>query len=553
MSRYSKFISGQKNEIIKNLFLIILITFIVIGELPVNISEAGTLAIAQIITLAAMFVICSFLNIYILIPRFLLPGRYFSYISLLITLIFSIILTETLFNWALFQYYPDKYNGFFSEESNKRFFLILFNIISSTFYFGATSLFVFFSYLRKSGDRIRELEETSIRVDLEKARNKIDSAAMFEVLDKAAVSAVSSPQETSGMLMELSKSLRKQLYESEYKSILIEKTKRAFVEKNFLLNFLIEKRYVVARNIIFMLALGIICFARSFIIGFVFLIHVYLNTCVLLPRLFFKNKLVWYIIAGFIFSVFVFLLLTLMTLSFESIKDLWWLYLIINAITTGLLLAGSTAFTLFQRWARNERYIAQLEATTMRAELEQLQNQINPHFLFNMLNNILVLIQENKEEAVIILQKLSDMLKYQFNDTTKKEVLLKDDIQFLNDFLNLEKIRRDHFEFTISVESDIDNIVVPPLLFIPFVENAVKHSGDAVNLSYINLSFNKTDNMLIFKCINSISRKPRKKNEYNGLGLANIKRRLELLYDENHSLKIQEDETSYTVNLSIMT
>ena len=217
----------------------------------------------------------------------------------------------------------------------------------------------------------------------------------------------------------------------------------------------------------------------------------------------------------------------------------------------GFLIAGITVLVLFQHWVRNERYIAQLEAATLRAELEQLQNQINPHFLFNMLNNILVLIRENSEEAVVILHKLSDMLKYLFNDNTKKEVLLGDDIHFLTDFLNLEKIRRDRFEFTVSVENDAESKFVPPLLFIPFVENAVKHSADAVNLSYIRLNFSITDNMLHFNCHNSKPQKPRLKNGYSGLGLANIRRRLELLYSSHYSLHIQEDEASYTVHLAI--
>jgi LytS/YehU family sensor histidine kinase len=222
-----------------------------------------------------------------------------------------------------------------------------------------------------------------------------------------------------------------------------------------------------------------------------------------------------------------------------------------SIVKIGFIFAGITAFVLFQHWAQNERTIAQLEATTMRAELEQLQNQINPHFLFNMLNNILVLIRENPEEAVVILHKMSDMLKYQFNDSTKKEVTLDNDIHFLTDFLNLEKIRRDRFEFSISVENQAENQSIPPLLFIPFVENAVKHSADAINLSYIHLNFSIINNMLHFTCRNSKPLKPRKKNEYSGLGLVNIRRRLQLLYDEHYSLNIQEDESTYTVQLEI--
>jgi LytS/YehU family sensor histidine kinase len=130
-------------------------------------------------------------------------------------------------------------------------------------------------------------------------------------------------------------------------------------------------------------------------------------------------------------------------------------------------------------------------------------------------------------------------------------VLLGNDIRFLTDFLNLEKIRRDRFEFNISVEDNVENNYVPPLLFIPFVENAVKHSNDAAKMSYIHLNFRKIDDTLHFACHNSKPLKPRKKNGFSGLGLINVRRRLKLLYDEHYSLDIQEDETTYTVQLTI--
>jgi len=187
----------------------------------------------------------------------------------------------------------------------------------------------------------------------------------------------------------------------------------------------------------------------------------------------------------------------------------------------------------------------------MNAELEQLQNQINPHFLFNMLNNILALIHENSKQAAIILREMSDMLKYQFDVSVKKVVLLSDDIKFLTDYLNLEKIRRDHFEFSIATDNNVEHKNVPPLLFIPFVENAVKYSADAVNMSYLRLYFGATDEKLIFSCHNSKSLKPYKKNEYSGLGLFNIRRRLDLLYRDNYSLNIQEEEKSYKIQLEI--
>jgi LytS/YehU family sensor histidine kinase len=147
---------------------------------------------------------------------------------------------------------------------------------------------------------------------------------------------------------------------------------------------------------------------------------------------------------------------------------------------------------------------------------------------------------------------MSDMLRYQFNDMTKTKVALKDDIRFLTDFLNLEKIRRDSFEFTVNFDNPSEQLSVPPLLFIPFVENAVKHGADTSKLSYIHLDFKTTDgDTLHFTCQNSKPSRPRTKNKYGGLGLVNIRRRLELLYNGNFSLETHEDAAVYTVKLSI--
>ena len=172
----------------------------------------------------------------------------------------------------------------------------------------------------------------------------------------------------------------------------------------------------------------------------------------------------------------------------------------------------------------------------MQTELQQLKNQINPHFLFNMLNNANILVKEDPDEASQILGKLNDLLRYQFNDSTRKEVSLNADIQFLTSFLELEKVRRDH-------------VCVPPLLFIPFVENAVKHNPDSDNLSYVHIYFTLHDHELSFRCENSKPSVPVKRE--GGIGLANVRRRLELLYGSGYTLEIKDLATTYSVNLRL--
>jgi sensor histidine kinase YesM len=192
----------------------------------------------------------------------------------------------------------------------------------------------------------------------------------------------------------------------------------------------------------------------------------------------------------------------------------------------------------------------QLKVQAKKLQSEQLKNQINPHFLFNTLNNAHVLTRRDPLKAAQVLIKLSDLLKYQLYDSAGNRVVLTADIQFLKDFLDLEKIRRDQFDYSVAQEGNLSGLLVAPLLFIIFVENAVKHNIDAEGESFVHLRFGLEGDELCFSCINS---KPERAahSEVGGLGLLNVKRRLELLYPEQHSLFIVDGNDIFTVNLKI--
>jgi len=216
-----------------------------------------------------------------------------------------------------------------------------------------------------------------------------------------------------------------------------------------------------------------------------------------------------------------------------------------------ILMGASAAVKLFQRWVTDSQRINELETNTIYTELENLKKQINPHFLFNTLNNVNVLTQKDPEKASQIIMKLSDLLRYQLYDSVRNLVLLSAEIHFLEDFLNLEKIRRDHFEFSINQKGAISGIEVPPLLFITFIENAVKYNIDAENPSFVDLFIAVSEQQLIFHCMNSKPSVKVESNKQGGLGLANVKRRLELLYPDKHTLSIQDNHNRYNVELTI--
>lgn len=283
------------------------------------------------------------------------------------------------------------------------------------------------------------------------------------------------------------------------------------------------------------------------------------NIFILVPRYLLKNRLAIYFIAVLIMVLTGLITIGYMQISVfsegELVEKIGGTAIFINSISSlvslGLIVAGTSAIQLLRYWIRSTKQISELEAATLQSELDLLKSQINPHFLFNMLNNANVLIWKNKEEARQLLYKLENLLRYQLKEAAKDRILLTFDIRFFNDFLNLEKIRRDNFEFTITVEGSVDDVWVPSLLFIPFVENAIKHNPDSNHLSYVYLDFRIAGNRLEFRCENSKPATESNQKQAGGLGLKNIQRRLSLLYPGKHRLNIQDEITRYTITLKL--
>lgn len=342
---------------------------------------------------------------------------------------------------------------------------------------------------------------------------------------------------------------------------------RELIDKNLMLQFFISPKYKLYRHLIMIVFISLALFNSdpeykeptetiSLIIALIlFLLLVYTNMYILVPRLLFKNKYAAYFLSVIVIIAISGIINRIGRIIYDSsvrlnpekedVSFLPFSFIII------VLVSASAAIKLFQRWMLDAQLITELEQANANAELEQLKNQINPHFLFNMLNNANVLTKKDPEKASQVLMKLSDLLRYQLYDSAREKVLLTSDIHFLEDFLNLEKVRRDNFDFLISKEGNLSGVLIPPLLFISFVENAVKHNNDSVKSSYVNLFFEVRNNELIFKCVNS---KPILKAVHtvsSGLGLVNIKRRLELLFPSLHTLKIENDKEIYCVTLSI--
>ena len=294
-------------------------------------------------------------------------------------------------------------------------------------------------------------------------------------------------------------------------------------DKNGISSFLIDDKYHIHRHIILqvvILAISVSIFFDApdklnislnrfygWISYFLFLnMLVYVNVYVLFPRFLAKNKVFAYTISVVLFTIFALFIMVILQELFYDIAVTHqqpsgvaiFLSIASSMCTILLFLGGISTLMLFKQWIISNRNINNLQIATSQSELNFLKSQINPHFLFNMINNANIMVDEDPKIASRILDKLDDMLQYQFNDSTQDKVLLKADIAFLSDFLDLEKVRRDHFEYTVTVEGNINDVEVPPLLFIPFVENAVKHNLDT-NKSYVHLNFRLEDGRLFFE------------------------------------------------------
>lgn len=337
------------------------------------------------------------------------------------------------------------------------------------------------------------------------------------------------------------------------------------LDKNPVLQFLVSTKYRILRHALMIAFIGIAIHnspadyteptetVSQIIVTILLVIMAYINMYYFVPKFLFKNQYIKYLysIIGILLVSYLINQLGKFVYSADVTKDKDDLSFFSFSFVIIVLISASAAIKLFQRWMIDTQLISELVKANANAELEQLKNQINPHFLFNMLNNVNVLTKKDPEKASQVLMKLSDLLRYQLYDSAREKVFLTSDIRFLEDFLNLEKVRRDNFDYLISKEGDINGVQIPPLLFISFVENAVKHNNDSSKDSYINLYFEVKNKQLFFKCINSKPLMKAVNTTSGGLGLVNVKRRLSLLFPTSHELTIIENQETYSVLLNI--
>jgi two-component system LytT family sensor kinase len=209
-------------------------------------------------------------------------------------------------------------------------------------------------------------------------------------------------------------------------------------------------------------------------------------------------------------------------------------------------------FRTFIEWIKDRKIKAELEKDKITSQLELLKSKLNPHFLFNTLNNIDVLIQEEPNRASEYLKKLSEILRFMLYESNDDKIPLGKEIEYIKKYIDLQKIRTANLDFVkFEISGDPNGKIVAPMIFIHFIENAFKFASNKKIENAVNIKFEISDNRLSFYCNNHKNIQDESNSEKNGLGISLIKKKLDLIYKKNYILHIKDEDNWYTVNLEI--
>lgn len=219
----------------------------------------------------------------------------------------------------------------------------------------------------------------------------------------------------------------------------------------------------------------------------------------------------------------------------------------------GLLLMGmNLGVKLYFRSQEATKAITQIEKHALERQLQYLKYQVNPHFFMNTLNNIHALVDIDPERAKASIVELSKLMRYVLYEGNNKLTSLSREVQFLRNYVQLMSMRyTGNVSICLDVPEVLPDSMLPPLLLVIFVENAFKHGISYRTKSFVEINLQPHGDRLLFSCRNSRPEIKHDENMKGGVGLSNVRRRLDLLFPGNYTLDIKEQEDTYTVHLDI--
>lgn len=258
------------------------------------------------------------------------------------------------------------------------------------------------------------------------------------------------------------------------------------------------------------------------------------------------------VLFSLVITVLLFALFQKLEFLLFTFQDQIWLatWFTLVTVVNGIL---GTIIRGFIMWYADIHEKQLLVNSKLQAELALLKAQINPHFLFNTLNNIDVLIDHDPHIASLYLNKLSDLLRYVLYETQTEWIPLTKEVEYIHKYIDLQRIRTANEDF-VSLKTDglTNNIMIPPMILVPYIENAFKFASNKKSIGAIRISIAVASSQLHFQCINNIDQKHSGHSiNHNGLGNGLLERRLNLLYPNNYQLDTHTSENEYIVNLSL--
>lgn len=292
------------------------------------------------------------------------------------------------------------------------------------------------------------------------------------------------------------------------------------------------------------------------------IIIVYFNIYFLIPKFILTKKYKRYILFLLLTLILLYCIRTGLNFLLVS-KNIWpeaegtqqaFSFNHIIAVVLGELyvVALASSIKLALDWIYEKRRAEEFQKIQLSTELDLLKSQIQPHFFFNTLNNLYALTLEKSDVAPEVVLKLSDIMQYILYDVKEPLINLYDEINYIQNYLDLEKLRYgDKVNSKINITGNIENVKVPPLLFLPFIENCFKHGSKENELIKVQIAFEVLkNNMLKFKVQNNFNEFSESTKKH-GIGIKNVKRRLELLFNNKFEFQTIIKENNYLVSLKI--
>ncbi|MEP7252742.1 MAG: histidine kinase [Ginsengibacter sp.] len=280
----------------------------------------------------------------------------------------------------------------------------------------------------------------------------------------------------------------------------------------------------------------------------------YLNAGLFIPRLLFRKNYFLYAFAVlFSFACYV------LTVGFSR-KELmksqhfsWDTHVFFSTFIFLFILACSIAYKTIRDKIISDNLAKEKENENLKTELSLLRSQVSPHFMFNVLNNMVALARKKSDQLEPSLIKLSSLMRYMLYETDEEKVPIEKEMEYLQSYIDLQQQRYGKkVAINVNICPPDKNYTIEPMLLIPFVENAFKHGTGMIENAHIDIDMKARDNSLYLSVVNKFDAASQEiKDKASGIGLANVRRRLQLLYPLNHKLTINRDNDLFAVSLKI--